>query len=639
MKPHTAMISPIHFVEAMARHWTERLANVSSEALRKVWHQLAATFGKNIYSHDNPDQARQWTVLQPPTGSGKSQGTVVYCSMLSRYPDEMHPGVLIVTRLKADADSMARQINDLSGKDVAVAYHSDSKRLIDIADLRNWPVLVITHRAYELALDYLGQDGSIQQTWPLFHSWNEEGRKLVVIDECLDIVEQSQAGLEGLRQTLAAIPQSARERFPEEVQAIQFMADLFTHMDQKANGQKFSEAIAIKERITQGKTPDLSELRRYLRDTVRFDRQIGKNDLKENERLCKYHDERLKSLHSIFRSWVYYAKIDGRHTLNTARLLIPEGVKGAVVLDATASSNVLYEVFDDAEVIASPPGSRSYRNVTLHVSDGHRVGKGFMEENTQDVCSGLVSDLNHRLAGRKVLIITHKDVEPVLASFETAFDLSTAHWGKVDGSNEWRDCEAAVIFGLPYRPDTWPANVFMACQGVRDSEWLNGTDRRFGRHRDIRRALKTGQMIVNVVQAINRARCRRVIDDQGNCPPTDVYIMLPKDHLAEEMLDGIKREMPGIVVVKDWDFIGQKKRARRSNHEQALMKYIQNMETGSQAMGTIKRILGISQATMERLTASMKDPDSELAGVMADSGVQYVLESKGKIRRGRLVKS
>ena len=131
--------------------------------------------------------------MQPATGTGKTQGTVVYCALLSKLaPKGIHPGVLIVTRLKKDADLMAEQINDL-GREyghlnvedvVALAHHSDSQT--DLADLKNYPVVVITHRAYEIALDYLGQDGTIQQTWPLFHEWNGSTRKLVIVDECLD---------------------------------------------------------------------------------------------------------------------------------------------------------------------------------------------------------------------------------------------------------------------------------------------------------------------------------------------------------------------------------------------------------------------------------------------------------------------
>ena len=200
------MIDPREFTDEMEKYWSKKLRNVPSEALRKVWFQLADVFGRYAIGETNRNE---WTVLQPPTGSGKTQGTIVFCSMLSRINKDLHPGALIVTRLKTDADQIAEKINELSGnKDEAFPYHSDTKNKLKITDLEKYPVLVITHRAYELALDLLGQDGSIQQTWPLFYDWKNNNRRLVVIDEALDIVEHSQASLEGLRQTEATLSQS-----------------------------------------------------------------------------------------------------------------------------------------------------------------------------------------------------------------------------------------------------------------------------------------------------------------------------------------------------------------------------------------------------------------------------------------------
>src|SRR4051812_4314525 len=122
----TTPISPYHFVTAMDRHWTTVLNNASSEGLRQVWQQFASTYGLQIMQHDNAEASTQWQILQPPTGSGKTEGTMIYCSMLSTYPLDAHPGVLLVTRLKAEADNLAAKINQLTGRsDYAFSYHSD----------------------------------------------------------------------------------------------------------------------------------------------------------------------------------------------------------------------------------------------------------------------------------------------------------------------------------------------------------------------------------------------------------------------------------------------------------------------------------------------------------------------------------
>jgi len=194
--------------------------------------------------------------------------------MLPKVVGDSHPGVLIVTRLKTDADQIAEKINELSGnKDEAVAYHSDTKDKLKIADLKNYPVLVITHRAYELALDLLGQDGSIQQTWPFFYNWKNTNRRLVVIDEALDIVEHSQAALEGLRLTEATLSQSIRTRFPLEVQCLKEVIDLLDTYEKKTRKEKVKEHRILEDLIKGETFTDFTALRQVMRKEIRYDQQ------------------------------------------------------------------------------------------------------------------------------------------------------------------------------------------------------------------------------------------------------------------------------------------------------------------------------------------------------------------------------
>lgn len=631
------MIDPNTFVNEMERHWLTRLGNVSSPALRQVWQQLANAFNDHIADHENPKRRSRWTVLQPPTGSGKSQGTAVYCGLLSRMLQvHEHPGVLIVTRLIADADLVAHEVNTQAGREVAASYHSESVH--KLSDMQHFPVLVITHRAYELALDRLGKDGSIQQTWPYFHNGPNGTRKLVVIDEALDIVEHSQGELEGLRQTLAALPQNVQQQFPYEASAIKAVCEIMERMEaiNKTRGAPEKEKMLLKRMVTQGTPPNFDGLRAALHG-IAFDYQTGRKDPLERERLRKMHDARIKALHNIFRSWVYYARVETAHTLNTACLLIPDDTKGAVVLDATASSNVLYELFDDAQVLIPPEGSRNYQNVTLHVSRGHKVGKVYMRNNAPEVTQRLLANLNEHLAGRKVFVCCHKDVEPILASHGAAFEMMTGHWGSVDGSNAYRECDTAVIFGLPYRPDYWTANVFFALRGPQDTPWLTGTERPFGEHKDIRNALKVGQMVVEIVQAINRVRCRKVIDELGNCPETHIYILLPNDAVADEILSGIVHEMPG-VQVKAWELDAAKRGVRRSNHEAALMTFIKNLDVGRYAVTHIRNVLGISATAWNHIAPKLRDDAEQLAQALRTAGVRYEVSRAGKTSRAFLIK-
>lgn len=633
------MINTSDFIATMEAHWVSTLGNTTSPNLRTAWGQISDAFNKHIAAHDNPKAKSKWTVLSPPTGSGKSQGTAVYCSMLANLPEETRPGVLIVTRLKADANTMAETINKLAGRPVATPFHTDTSDVL-ISDLWCWDVVVITHKAYELALDKLGSHGQIQQTWDFFHNHGQHAkRKLVVIDESLDIVEESQGNLEGLRQTLAAIPQKLREKHKDATEGLAAVVALLEQMTTISEATSTKEAVLLSGVVSEGTPPDYTELRRDLKE-VRFDQQLHRNDLEENKRLHQMHDKRLKQLDTIFRSWNWYAKLGDRgHTLNTARLLVPENSKGAVVLDATALHDVIYELFDKVELISPPSGVRDYSNVTLWVSKGHKQGKVYMRNHAKQLTESLMGELSTQLTrGNKVFTCCHKDVEPVLRAYQPEFQHHVGHWGAVDGSNEWKDCDTAVIFGLPYLPDTWSANAYFALQGVKTTEWLQSDNRPHGRHKDVREALRTGHIVSSVVQAINRIRCRKVIDAKGNCPESNVYLMLPNGYQGEAILKGILESMPN-VQLRDWTFDGAKRKTKRGNYEEALLTFAGNMSFGRASATNIRQDLGIPSSSWKRLIGDLNDSDTSLSKSLVELGVVYQVQRSGKTQRGYLIKT
>jgi hypothetical protein len=662
------MVDPNEFVKVMEHHWTGCLGNVSSEPLRKLWHRMAYMFGSYAvgYTHKN-----KWTVLQPPTGSGKTEGTMVYCSMLSVAAKDFYPGVLIVTRLKTDADHIADRINELTenmseadkhsisvvginaGKlpcpinkrsgiiSEAVAYHGDTKGKLNTSDLKNYPVLVITHKAHELAMDSLEQDGDMRQTWPYFSNWKNSKRRLIIIDEALDIVKHSKAELDKLRQTEATLSQSMRERFSKEVQCLNEVIDVLSNYEKKTRKKTIKDHRVVDDCIKSNKAISFSGLRQAMRKETRYDlKLLCKTDNKEQQRLREIHDAIMEDLEDIVQSWVYYAHVNGQPTLNTARLIIPDYMQGAAVLDATAGRNVMYELFPPANVEPIPKDSRNYQNVTLHISRDHNLGSGYMKDKAKELSQELIDELNERLdESRKVFVCTHKDIEPALDLCKPLFDLRKGHWGAIDGSNDYRDCDTAVIFGIPYRPNILSTNIYMALQGEQTTDWLqDSTNRAHGEHQDIKKSLTNGQIITSIIQAINRVRCRKVIDAEGNCLSTDVYLMLPKNAIAEEILDSIKNDMPGIRT-KDWTFSSGKRQVRGSKHESALREYIVNMDIGSQDITTIKKALNISNTSFKTLVKKMKDDSSNLYKAITKVGAKYSSEGPGKGRQAYIVKS
>ena len=85
-----------------------------------------------------------------------------------------------------------------------------------------------------------------------------------------------------------------------------------------------------------------------------------------------------------------------------------------------------------------------------------------------------------------------------------------------------------MIAGIPYRDRVWANNTFMAIRGLQSNEWLqNSSKRAFGTIDDIQRGLQLSQITVSILQAINRIRCRRVIDEYGNCKSSKIYLLIP----------------------------------------------------------------------------------------------------------------
>lgn len=592
------LIDPHVFSEEMEKHWVNNLGNVSSDELRHQWRFTGFNFEISIMDHGKGSIDHKWHVLSLPTGSGKTESAIKYCSMLADKPVEEHPGVLIVTRQIKDADLIAERINTFGSEPTAVAYHSDSK--LNPAELYQHPTLVITHRAYELALDALhedNQDETITNSFKTFHNRGFDERKLVIVDECLDIVEHCSTGLDGLRRTVGNIRQETRDKHQVEIEAIERVINVLEDLHNKKTANK--EAIIPKSTFTDDEFPDLRELIAAVKaqpDADHLDTIQAANERKRDTR-------NLKNLHYIFKSWCYYSQVGKDHSMNTARLLVPESVKGCVVLDATASTNLVYELFDKADVkeLHSKRPVRDYCNFTLHVSRGHRVGRHSMRDQAKDIVPNFLNELEAKLKDKDTLLICHKDVEPTVQKFRETLNLKTTHWGAVDGSNEWKDCDTVIVFGLPYLPDTWSPNVFMAMRGQQTTEWLNDPEQRgFNHHADIKKALSISKLSTDIIQGLNRIRIRKVVDSDGNCEPSEGYILLPEGDDAETILLDIRKAMPGIKIV-DWDYRGQKRKTRRSDKDAALIKFFENMDEGETHSSThVQRATNVSGPSMSR---------------------------------------
>src|ERR1700682_4156249 len=110
---HYALVSPQDFTDRMGVHWSQRLKLVTSPALRTLWGTMASTFRTSIINSINAVVDAPWLILQPPTGSGKTQGACVFAARQAEANPQggLTPvGILIVPRLIDKANEMAKEI-------------------------------------------------------------------------------------------------------------------------------------------------------------------------------------------------------------------------------------------------------------------------------------------------------------------------------------------------------------------------------------------------------------------------------------------------------------------------------------------------------------------------------------------------
>ena len=240
---------------------------------------------------------------------------------------------------------------------------------------------------------------------------------------------------------------------------------------------------------------------------------------------------------------------------------------------------------------------------------------------------------------RSVFVCVHKDYEHAAERFKHPFKrVGFGHWGAVDGRNDWKDYDTAVLFGLPYRDLIWPTNVFFALQGVQDDVWLKTPT--WKGYTNVRRLMQQRQMSVEIIQAINRIRCRKVVDEDGGCDPADVFIVLPADSMGDAILTDIKADMPDIEVVP-WSFEmdGPKvRRPREGSSHQPLLTLMRNTEPGeSVPLSTIQRELALKPAGLSKLREVLRNDTHATSKALVELGVKYV-SGRGPGAKSFLVK-
>jgi hypothetical protein len=631
-----ALVSPQTFVDRMTHFWSEPPFNMpTSPALLGGWRVMADQYRAVIIGNLSHTQVKTSFVLPLPTGAGKTEGTCVYAALQAeRNVDHPNPvGVLIVTRLIADADKVAQKVNALAGREVAAAHHSENKLRESV--MATYDVLVITHQAFMNAAQAFA--AHVPDRWNALHLWNRGTRSLIIVDEALaNAVDHNAVTSDDLDVALRAVPHHLREQVPL---AIKVLETLKAFLQRKEEHQA-PGAETVKMLWGEG-SPKHAEQIRKLRGELRavpFDPALY------NEEASQTVDGILEDVETMLDGYAYYYRQGAQHSLNSSRYLLPEGMPGVVILDATAHSNLLYELLEGAVfVVPVPSRIRDYGNVTLHIArTSAGLGKTKMKETKHLRLPRLAKELAEQIGpGRSVFLCVHKLAKDLAATFSTeALPLNVAWWGAVDGSNEWADCDVAVIFGLPYMDPRRAINNVFAVSGPQDDAWLQSPPV-YHQTANVLDVMMQRDVSASVVQAINRIRCRRVTDPEGRCETADVYIVLPRDWRGDAILDDIRMNMPGINVAP-WDFEpdGPKTYAPRSSSAaEAVIGLMRDRKPGPVLLSYVQRELSLTKRQLARLKEELAKATSKITTALRELGVIYRVEGRGRGAKSYLVKA
>ena len=132
-----------------------------------------------------------------------------------------------------------------------------------------------------------------------------------------------------------------------------------------------------------------------------------------------------------------------------------------------------------------------------------------------------------------------------------------------------------------------------------------------------------------------------MVNANGGCQKTDVYIVLPSDWRGDEILQTIRQSMPGIKEAP-WDFEpdGPKVYAPRAGSASAsIISLMRDRPPGSITLPVIKKELSLTDKQFKRIKDELAKPKSKLSLGLQDIGTFYKAERNGRYSKSYLTKA
>jgi hypothetical protein len=637
-------LDPQKFAHTMAQHLTTKAAGScwTEPGFSVLWQTICRTLN-DAQSHDGMVR-----VIPACLGSSKTESMKVYASRVS-----IETGVLIVVELQATADQVAKDINELAGDQRAISYHTKADAYGDEENLWQHPVVVICHASFELAAER-----ELQGQYSKLHYFTRFGqpdgeldgkpwwkptsrRKLICIDEGPDLLKEARID--------DAVAEMLLRQFPEEVsgltecqlplKAIGVVAQHLRILREQGKNIGLSQHVGLEEFVGLDMRPLIAWLSK-IEPSFAGAPAFGTPERIAWERAAK---SALLEIPALVSSWTWFEKRGLRYTLNTCRTILPPELieSGFVILDATAEDDIRYELFGPRLKMVKVPTPRTYQNVRLHVAIVPQgVGKTATASRAYDEAPLFLNQVakgSSNPSERQVFVLTNLDAEPCFvpqkaAKGERAEALKAAialfhsvkvgHYGQVAGSNDYRDCDTAAVFGLQYPPREHAINLANAKE-VQDPEWWKNPSA-------IRLAQLRGtisHIFVQLAQGLGRIRSRVVVDHEGNCAKADVFLILQHDAqgICKSVLKKIHAAMPGLRPHVAWSYNEEAQAFfAESPRDEFVYAVVQHTKIGEVTPAiNVWNAVGYNESKRRNRAKQMTNPHNELFQTLKSHGITY----------------
>lgn len=592
----------------------------SSKEYIELWLIIFSKLNEcDIRNRQSEHTHNKYFVIPAPTGSGKTQCFRFYAAELAIQNKDV--GMVILSKFNSEVDETVEEINKLVGSDVAIAYYSGTKvkSQRNEQELDAYQIVVTTHQYFKLNHHHNAVD---KDTYRKVMSFNGHARDIVVVDEAIDLLETFEI-TKSMVTTLETKAYILNRKLNSKELGLEL--SLLSFIESNFKTLFFDEHIKARARHIEDKLPTLKRMSLELNESIdtikrlfKLDsfivaiqsKQLDKVDLITKGQKTKLINDARKLTHLLDDSLYWY------NNQKYISSVLEKPTASTVLFDATANINTLYDNIDYATVVQPLPEVKRYDNVALnYVELDVGLGGDSIDKNLKshfDNLTLLYRNINPEDFNDSVVVFTKK----VLREFceKNEIPSSIDHFGNLVGVNHYKEDNHILIYGIPYKPDSLHYNNLY--QSFGDSIF----DKDAG---GLISELAHTNISSDIVQAINRGRCRKVID--GQAPETHIYLTLAKrdGKLNRRILSDIEQSMPG-VQIDEWaidlsDIKGKDKLIINPKFEQLL----NNIKNSQESKIKLSNLLGYSTLTdKERVTAvkHLRDKDHPMYTKVKECG-------------------